>query len=98
MAERELRVLWLYPDHMNIYADRGNIAVLERRCTWRGIRFSLSTAGPGERFDPDVHELLYIGGGQDRDQALVAHDLVETKREAIEAALGREAAMLAVCG
>ncbi len=98
MADRELRVLWLYPDHMNIYADRGNIAVLERRCAWRGIPFSLALAGPGERFDPEAHELLYIGGGQDRDQALVAHDLVDTKREAIEAALAREAAMLAVCG
>ncbi len=98
MAERELRVLWLYPDHMNIYADRGNIAVLERRCAWRGIGFSLATAGPGEGMDPESHELLYIGGGQDRDQALVAHDLVATKREAIEAALAREAAMLAVCG
>ena len=98
MAERELRVLWLYPDHMNIYADRGNIAVLERRCAWRGIRFSLTRSGPGDHFEPDAHELLYIGGGQDRDQELVAHDLVETKRESIEAALARECAMLAVCG
>jgi lipid II isoglutaminyl synthase (glutamine-hydrolysing) len=98
MAERELRVLWLYPDHMNIYADRGNIAVLERRCAWRDIRFSLATAGPGDRFDPSAHELLYIGGGQDRDQALVAQDLVDTKQEAIEQALAREAALLAVCG
>jgi CobQ-like glutamine amidotransferase family enzyme len=98
MADRELRVMWLYPDHMNIYADRGNIAVLERRCAWRGIGFSLSTAGPGEGIDPESHELLYIGGGQDRDQALVAQDLVDTKREAIEAALARRAAMLAVCG
>jgi lipid II isoglutaminyl synthase (glutamine-hydrolysing) len=98
MADRELRVLWLYPDHMNIYADRGNIAVLERRCVWRGIEFSLATAGPGEHVDPGSHELLYMGGGQDRDQALVARDLVDTKREAIEAALAREAAMLAVCG
>jgi CobQ-like glutamine amidotransferase family enzyme len=98
MADAEVRVLWLYPDHMNIYADRGNIAILERRCTWRGIEFSLATAGPGERFDPDAHDLLYIGGGQDRDQALVAEDLVATKREAIAAALAREAAMLAVCG
>ena len=94
----ELRLLWLYPDHMNIYADRGNIAVLERRCTWRGIRFSLATAGPGDRFAPDAHDLLYVGGGQDRDQALVAHDLVEVKREAIEQALARAAALLAVCG
>jgi len=98
VAERELRALWLYPDHMNIYADRGNIAVLERRCAWRGIRFSLARVGPGEGFDPELHDLLYIGGGQDRDQALVAQDLVETKRDAVAATLAREAAMLAVCG
>jgi lipid II isoglutaminyl synthase (glutamine-hydrolysing) len=98
VAELELRVLWLYPDHMNIYADRGNIAVLERRCAWRGIGFALAAAGPEDRFDPEAQELLYMGGGQDRDQALVAHDLVATKREAIEAALARHAALLAVCG
>ena len=98
MAELEVRALWLYPDHMNIYADRGNIAVLERRCAWRGIGFKLTTLGPGEGFDPGTHELLYVGGGQDRDQALVAEDLVVTKREAIREALARDAAMLAVCG
>ena len=98
MTELELRVLWLYPDHMNIYADRGNIAVWERRCAWRGIRFSPATAGPGDRFDPSAHDLLYVGGGQDRDQALVAEDLVTTKRDSISEALDRGAAMLAVCG
>ena len=98
MPDLELRLLWLYPDHMNIYADRGNIAVLERRCAWRGIRFSLATAGPGDRVDPGAHDLLYVGGGQDRDQALVAHDLVGTKRESIEQALAEGAALLAVCG
>jgi CobQ-like glutamine amidotransferase family enzyme len=98
VADLELRVLWLYPDHMNIYADRGNIAVLERRCAWRGIGFSVTAAGPQESFDPEAHELLYMGGGQDRDQALVAGDLVATKQTAITAALDRDAAMLAVCG
>src|SRR5262245_51401361 len=83
---------------MNIYADRGNIAVLERRCAWRGIRFMPATAGPGDRFDPAAHDLLYVGGGQDRDQALVAEDLVSTKRASIAEALDRGAAMLAVCG
>ena len=91
-------MLWLYPDHMNIYADRGNIAVLERRCAWRGIGFSARAPGPGDRIDPEAHDLLYIGGGQDRDQALVARDLVETKRDALAAALDGGAAMLAVCG
>jgi CobQ-like glutamine amidotransferase family enzyme len=94
----ELRVLWLFPDHMNIYADRGNLAVLERRCAWRGISFGVTGAGPGETIDPGAHDLLYIGGGQDRDQALVARDLVETKRAAIASALEDGAAMLAVCG
>jgi CobQ-like glutamine amidotransferase family enzyme len=98
MSETPVRVLWLYPDHMNIYADRGNIAVLERRSRWRGLGFELAAAGPGDRIDPDAHDLLYMGGGQDRDQALVARDLVETKRDAIARAVDRGAAVLAVCG
>ena len=94
----ELRVLALYPDHMNIYADRGNMLFLRRRCEWRGIGFASRGSGPGERFDPGAHDLLYIGGGQDRDQRMVAADMVETKREALEAAVGDGAAVLAVCG
>jgi len=98
MSDATLRVMWLYPDHMNIYADRGNIAILERRCVWRGLGFELGTAGPGDELDADGHDLYYMGGGQDRDQALVARDLVETKRDALAAAVGSGAAMLAVCG
>jgi CobQ-like glutamine amidotransferase family enzyme len=98
VSEHAIRVLWLYPDHMNIYADRGNLAVLERRCAWRGIGFSVTGAGPGDAVDPEAHDLLYVGGGQDRDQALVARDLVETKQEAIVRALEGGTAMLAVCG
>ena len=98
MTDATLRIMWLDPDHMNIYADRGNIALLERRCEWRGIGFELGTAGPGEPLDPGAHDLFYIGGGQDRDQALVARDLVDNKGGALAAALGSGASMLAVCG
>lgn len=98
MAELELRALWLYPEHMNIYADRGNLAVLERRCRWRGIDFTLRGTGPGESFEPNRHDLIYMGGGQDRDQELVARDLVETKREALVQATAGGASVLAVCG
>jgi lipid II isoglutaminyl synthase (glutamine-hydrolysing) len=94
----ELRVLSLYPDQMNIYADRGNILFLQRRCEWRGIEFSWEGAGPGESIDPSAHDLFYIGGGQDRDQRAVAADLVETKRSALHAAVDDGAALLAVCG
>jgi CobQ-like glutamine amidotransferase family enzyme len=92
----ELRVLALYPEQMNIYADRGNILFLRRRCEWRGIGFEHATAGPGEGFDPGAHDLIYLGGGQDRDQRAVAADMVESKREALAAAAG--AVVLAVCG
>jgi lipid II isoglutaminyl synthase (glutamine-hydrolysing) len=94
----ELRVLSLYPEQMNIYADRGNIVFLRRRCEWRGIGFVHEGAGPGERIDPSAHDLLYIGGGQDRDQRMVAADMVESKREALAAAVDDGAALLAVCG
>jgi len=94
----ELRVLSLYPEQMNIYADRGNIIFLRRRCEWRGIGFSHTGAGPGEGFDPAAHDLLYIGGGQDRDQKAVAADMVATKRGAVAAAADDGAVVLAVCG
>jgi len=97
-SSRPLRVCALYPDLMNIYADRGNLLLLERRCGWRGIGFELSGAGLGDELDPDAHDLFYIGGGQDRDQALCAHDMVQTKREALHAAAARGAVVLAVCG
>ena len=98
MPEPALRVCALYPDLMNIYADRGNLLVLERRCRWRGIGFELASAGLGDPVDPDGHDLYYLGGGQDRDQALCAQDLVDTKRDALHAAAAREAVVLGVCG
>jgi lipid II isoglutaminyl synthase (glutamine-hydrolysing) len=94
----ELRVLALYPDQMNIYADRGNIVFLRRRCEWRGIGFSYAGAGPGESIDPGDHDLFYIGGGQDRDQRMVAADMVATKRDALNSATADNAVILAVCG
>jgi CobQ-like glutamine amidotransferase family enzyme len=93
-----LRVCSLYPELMNIYADRGNLLMLQQRCAWRGIGFELSTASVGEPFDPGAHDLVYLGGGQDRDQRLVARDLVATKRDALHAAAQRGAIVLAVCG
>jgi len=93
-----LRVLSLYPELMNIYADRGNIAVLRARCEWRGIGFEHASSTLGQAFDPDAHDLVYMGGGQDRDQIAVARDMEATKRDALHAAAARGAVVLAVCG
>jgi CobQ-like glutamine amidotransferase family enzyme len=93
-----LRVCALYPDLMNIYADRGNLLLLERRCRWRGIGFELQSSGLGDALDPDGADLYYIGGGQDRDQRLCALDLAEVKRDALHEVAARDGVILAVCG
>jgi CobQ-like glutamine amidotransferase family enzyme len=97
-APPTLRVCALYPDLMNIYADRGNIAMLRARCGWRGLGFELSASGIGEPLLPHAADLFYMGGGQDRDQAAVARDMVDTKRDALHEAADRGAVILAVCG
>jgi CobQ-like glutamine amidotransferase family enzyme len=95
---RTLRVCALYPNLMNIYADRGNLFVLQRRCAWRGIDFRLSGSGLGESLDGGAHDIYYLGGGQDRDQLLCAEDLVAGKRAALHEAATRGAVVLGVCG
>lgn len=95
---RVLRVCALYPNLMNIYADRGNLFVLQRRCEWRGIGFQLSASGLEEPLDGGAHDIYYIGGGQDRDQLLCAEDLLAGKREALHEAAARGAIVLGVCG
>ena len=87
----------LYPDYLNIYADRGNIAVLRQRAAWRGHELEVRAIGLGDRIEPGACDLYYIGGGQDREQALVAADLAE-KGGALAAEVERGAALLAVCG
>src|SRR5688572_21868090 len=98
MPAPALRLLALYPEQMNIYADRGNALFLQKRCEWRGIGFEYAASVPGDSFDPAAHDLIYIGGGQDRDQVLVAEDMLKTKRDAISAAVADGAVLLAVCG
>jgi lipid II isoglutaminyl synthase (glutamine-hydrolysing) len=98
LAGETLRVCALYPDLMNIYADRGNLLLLERRCGWRGVGFEVRAASLGDEVDPSAHDLFYLGGGQDRDQRLCAFDLVERKRDALHAAAADGRAILGVCG
>src|SRR3984893_8122445 len=83
---------------MNIYADRGNLLVLERRCAWRGIGFELSASSLGEPLDGDGHDLYYLRGGQDRDQRLCASDLLQSKSDALHTAAARRAVVVGVCG
>jgi hypothetical protein len=82
---------------LNIYADRGNIAVLARRAALRGHELVVRAIGLGDPLSSGEHDLLYVGGGQDREQALIAPDLAD-KGPAIGEAVAGGAAVLAVCG
>ena len=94
---RALRLGHLYPSQMNIYGDRGNILCLQRRCRLREIDLEVMPLEIGDALRPDAFDLLFIGGAQDREQRLVAEDLLATKgglREAVDSGV----VFLGVCG
>ena len=95
-----VRLCHLYPDLMNIYADRGNIAVFARRLGWRGLNLEVTEVSLRTDLPEDSvgeFDLYYLGGGQDRDQDLVADDL-RSKAPHLRAAADNGAAQLFVCG
>jgi len=94
----ELRIAHLYPRLMNIYGDRGNVLCLTRRCRERDIEVELTELSIGDKLDPAAHDLIFMGGAQDRDQRNVAEDLRVTKGPALHEAVDAGVVTLAVCG
>lgn len=92
-----LRIVPVYPELLSIYADRGNVRVLEQRARWRGIPVEVSPLPLGADLDPAAADAILIGGGQDRDQALVADALI-AQVPALRAAIHDGVPVLAVCG
>jgi len=88
----------LYPDQLNLYGDRGNILTLRRRCQLRGIELRVVGLGVGDALAPDEYDMLFIGGGPDKEQAPVAQDLYEMKGIGLWAAIEDDMPVLAVCG
>ena len=93
----QIRVAHLYPAYLNIYADRGNIAVLERRAAARGHSLVVDPITLETATQEGAHDLYYVGGGQDREQAMIAPDLA-ARGDALRSAVRDGAALLAVCG
>src|SRR5207248_8481401 len=96
-SRMKLVVGHLFPDYLNIYADRGNIAVLARRAAWRGHELEVRPLGAGGALSQGEHDLFYIGGGQDREQELIAPALAALG-DGLRASVAKGAALLAVCG
>jgi CobQ-like glutamine amidotransferase family enzyme len=93
-----LRLAYLYPRLMNLYSDTGNVICLQQRCAWRGITLRVDEIELGEEPDFRAYDLLFIGGGEDRQQTIAARDLVDIKGPELRVALSDGLPCLAVCG
>lgn len=98
MALPRIEIGWLYPEYMNLYGDRGNIIVLEQRSRWHGLDPVVTQVRLGETSDFSRFDLLMMGGGQDREQSLIAEDFMKVKGESLGQAIHDGLAVLAVCG
>ena len=98
MAERQLHIGYLYPEQMNMYGDRGNVIAIAQRARWRGLDVHVHEVGIGDPMDPEQMDLLFGGGGQDREQQLIGKDFEELKGPALAKAVEDGVPMLAVCG
>lgn len=93
-----MRIGWLYGNEMNIYGDRGNVIALAQRARWRGLDADVEAIGVGDCYDAGRYDLLFWGGGQDREQARVASDLQGRKGSSIRRDIEDGVPVLAICG
>jgi len=91
-----IRVLSLYDDVMNVYADRGNVLAVQHRAALRNLNIEVIAASLGDAL-PESADLVLIGGGQDREQRRIAEELA-AHGPALRAWAEEGVAMLAVCG
>ncbi len=96
-VERPLRIVHLYPDALNLYGDGGNIASLSKRCAWRGIPCRVEQVLMGQELDLSDADVVLLGGGADRDQLAVCHEL-QRQREQLAAYVADGGVLLAICG
>ena len=94
---KTLRIGHLYAHFLNIYGDRGNIITLTQRASWRDIESSVDSIGLGQEFSPDFYDLFFIGGGQDKQQQVIAEDL-QRLAQTMHAAIHGGAVILSICG
>lgn len=93
---KELIILQLYPNKMNIYGDWGNVLTVQRRAEWHGYAPKLIEYNEGDTF-PDNVDIIIGGGGQDSGQTVIQDDLLGIGPRLIELAQN-DTPMLVICG
>ena len=78
----KIKILHLYPDLLNLYGDKGNIECMRKRLTWRGIGANVtSCTNKNDIIDFDNTDIIFVGGGSDREQEIVCTKLLKYKKE-----------------
>ncbi len=94
----ELNIVHLYPDLLNLYGDKGNIECLRKRLLWRGIGANLEKCTNENNYiDFKNTDIIFVGGGSDREQEIVCNRLLEKKTE-LTAFVENGGTLIAVCG
>ena len=93
----KLRIAHLYPDLLNLYGDIGNITTLTKRCEWRGIEVQTDSIYGNEKISFTDYDLVFLGGGSDREQLLVRDKLISMKKE-LTSYVEDGGVLVAVCG
>jgi CobQ-like glutamine amidotransferase family enzyme len=93
-TESTLRIVWIYPDLLSTYGDRGNMLILGRRAALRGIPVETYEVRSDQAM-PTTADIYLIGGGEDGPQALAAQRLIADG--GLHRAVHQGAAVLAVC-
>ena len=92
-----LKVAWMYHDFMDLYGDKGNMMVLKKRCEDRGIAFQLDAVGIGDEVDLSDYNIVFMGGGADKEQMTLIPDLLARKENILEA-LESNTFFFLICG
>ena len=92
----EITVAYLYPDLLNLYGDRGNIIALKNRLEARDIKANVKEYALTDNIDFGEIDILYIGGGSERSEALALNRLLELKEE-LKEYIENGGVTLAVC-
>ncbi len=93
----QINICHLYPELLNVYGDVGNILVLKDRIEKRGIQANVINITLNDSFNPDEYDIILLGGGQDKEQIIVAEDL-KNKKEELRQYIESEKVLLAICG
>ncbi|MBQ5440434.1 MAG: glutamine amidotransferase [Clostridia bacterium] len=93
----KLRIAHLYPDLLNLYGDIGNMTTLKKRCEWRDISVQIDPIYGNEKISFTDYDLVFLGGGSDREQLLVRDKLIKMKKE-LTAYVNDGGVLAAVCG